>query len=46
VSKGTVEAHAEIINLGRTQAVVRIDVMNEGRICAMAQGTVTIRDPQ
>ena len=46
VSKGTVEAIATIINLGRTQAVVRIDVINEGRICAMAQGTVTIRDPQ
>ncbi len=46
VSKGTVEASAEIINLGRTQAVVRIDLTNEGRICAMAQGTVTIRDPK
>jgi uncharacterized protein (TIGR00369 family) len=46
VTKGSVEARAEIINLSRTQAVVRIDVTNEGRICAMAQGTVTIRDPR
>ncbi len=46
VSKGTLTARAEILNLGRTQAVVRIDVENEGRVCAMAQGTVTIRDPK
>jgi uncharacterized protein (TIGR00369 family) len=46
VTKGHVEATAEIINLSRTQAVVRIDVMNEGRLAAVAQGTVTIRDPR
>jgi 1,4-dihydroxy-2-naphthoyl-CoA hydrolase len=46
VSKGTLEATASIINLGRTQAVIRIDVMNEGRLAAVAQGTVTIRDPR
>jgi uncharacterized protein (TIGR00369 family) len=46
VTKGTLLARAEIQNLSRTQAVVRIDVENEGRICAMAQGTVTIRDPK
>ena len=46
VSKGEVEARAEIINLSRTQAVVRIDVTNEGRLAATAQGTVTIRDPR
>ena len=46
VSGGTLEARAEIINLTRSQAVVRIDVQNEGRICAVAQGTVTIRDPR
>ena len=46
VSKGELDATANIINLSRTQAVVRIDVMNEGRIAAIAQGTVTIRDPQ
>ncbi len=46
VTKGDVEARAEIINLSRTQAVVRIDVSNEGRLAAVAQGTVTIRDPR
>ena len=46
VTQGTVTARAEIINLSRTQAVVRIDLENEGRICAMAQGTCTIRDPR
>jgi len=46
VTKGVVEARAEIVNLGRTQAVVRIDVRNEDRLAATAQGTVTIRDPR
>ena len=46
VSKGAVEARAEIVNLSRTQAVVRIDLFNEGRTAAVAQGTVTIRDPR
>ncbi|MBV1906338.1 MAG: PaaI family thioesterase [Pseudomonadales bacterium] len=46
VSKGILEATASIVNLGRTQAVVRIDVMNEGRLAAVAQGTVTIVDPR
>jgi len=46
VSKGNVDAYAEITNLTRTQAVVRIDVVNEGRLAATAQGTVTIRDPR
>jgi uncharacterized protein (TIGR00369 family) len=46
VTRGIVEARAEIINLSRTQAVVRIDVRNEDRLAAVAQGTVTIRDPR
>jgi len=46
VTRGVVEATAEIVNLSRTQAVVRIDVTNEGRLAAIAQGTVTIRDPR
>ncbi|MEM8766190.1 MAG: PaaI family thioesterase [Pseudomonadota bacterium] len=46
VTTGAVEARAEIVNLSRTQAVVRIDVENEGRLAATAQGTVTIRDPR
>lgn len=46
VSKGELDATANIISLSRTQAVVRIDVINEGRLVAVAQGTVTIRDPK
>jgi len=46
VSKGQVEARAEILNLSRTQAVVQISLRNEGRLAATAQGTVTIRDPR
>ena len=40
------EHGAEIINLARTQAVIRIELENEGRVCALAQGTCTIRDPR
>ncbi len=46
VSQGTVTAKAQILNMTRSQAVVRIDLENEGRLCAMAQGTCTIRDPR
>ena len=46
VTQGKVVARAEIVNLTRTQAVIRIDVENDGRLAAMAQGTVTIRDPR
>ena len=46
VSKGTVDGYATIITMGRTQAVVRIEVVNENRLVASAQGTVTIMDPR
>lgn len=46
VSKGNVDAHAEIVNMTRTQAVVQIRLLNDGRLAALAQGTVTIRDPR
>jgi len=46
VAAGTITADATIVSLARTQAVVRIDVSNEGRLCGIAQGTVTIRDPK
>jgi len=46
VSGGMVTARAEIINRSRSQAVVRIDVHNDGRLCAIAQGTCTIMDPR
>ena len=46
VSKGVVTARAEIMRMTRTMAIVRIDIENEGRVCAMAQGTCTIQDPK
>lgn len=46
ITKGTVDAYAKIVNMTRTMAVIRIDVVNEGRLAAMAQGTCTIRDPK
>ncbi|SVE59903.1 uncharacterized protein METZ01_LOCUS512757 [marine metagenome] len=46
VSKGVVMARAEIMRMTRTMAIIRIDLENEGRICAMAQGTCTIQDPR
>lgn len=46
VSKGSVQARAEIVNMTRSQAVVQIELANEGRLAAVAQGTVTIRDPR
>jgi 1,4-dihydroxy-2-naphthoyl-CoA hydrolase len=46
VAEGVVSATAEIITMTRTQAVVRIEIENEGRVAALAQGTVTIRDPR
>lgn len=46
VSKGTLTADATVVSMGRSMAVVRIDVTNEGRLAGVAQGTVTIRDPR
>jgi uncharacterized protein (TIGR00369 family) len=46
VTKGKVSAEAEIVSLTRATAVVRIQVENEGRLAAIAQGTVLIRDPK
>ncbi len=46
VSKGQLGAEAQIVSMSRSQAVVRIDVTNQERLAAVAQGTVTIRDPR
>ncbi|MCP5182458.1 MAG: PaaI family thioesterase [Pseudomonadales bacterium] len=46
VSRGEVSGEAEILVMTRTMAVVRITMTNEGRVCAVAQGTCTIRDPR
>ena len=46
VREGAIRAEATIISLGRRLAVVRIDVTNADRLCAAAQGTVSIQDPK
>jgi len=46
VRTGTVRAEATIISMSRRTAVVRIDIENEGRAVAAAQGTVTIVPPR
>ena len=46
VSKGVCRANAEIIAMTKRLAVVRIEVENEGRIVAAAQGTCTIVAPK
>jgi uncharacterized protein (TIGR00369 family) len=46
VTMGTVSATAEIVSLTKATAVVQIRVENEGRLAAIAQGTVLIRDPR
>ncbi len=46
VTKGLLEAEAEILSLTRSTAVVQIRIENEGRTVCVAQGTVLIRDPK
>ena len=46
VTKGVLEAEAEILSLTRSTAVVQIRISNEGRGVCLAQGTVLIRDPK
>lgn len=46
VSSGVCRATATIMNMTRRTAVVRIDVENEGRLVAAAQGTCTVQPPR
>ena len=46
VTGGELAAIAEIVSLTRATAVVQIRVENDGRLAAIAQGTVLIRDPR
>ena len=46
VRSGVVRAEAEIIAMSKRTAVVRIDITNDDRLCAAAQGTVSIQDPR
>ena len=46
VSGGTCTATAEVISMSRTTAVVRIDIANDDRLVAAAQGTCLIMAPK
>jgi len=46
VTGGRCEATAEIVSMTRRLAVVRIEVHNDGRLVALAQGTCTIVAPK
>jgi 1,4-dihydroxy-2-naphthoyl-CoA hydrolase len=43
---GTMRATSTILTMSRRTAVVRIDVVNNGRLVGAAQGTVTIMPPR
>ena len=46
VTKGTCTATSEIVAMTKRMAVVRIEIENEGRLVALAQGTCTIVAPK
>jgi len=46
VTGGRLTAEATIVTMTRRSAVVRVDVTNDGRLVAAAQGTCTIVDPK
>jgi uncharacterized protein (TIGR00369 family) len=46
VTTGVCRAVSEIVALTRRMAVVRIEIANEGRLVALAQGTCTIVEPK
>jgi 1,4-dihydroxy-2-naphthoyl-CoA hydrolase len=46
VTTGRVTCTAEVCSMSRRLAVIRIEVVNEGRVVALAQGTSTIVAPK
>jgi uncharacterized protein (TIGR00369 family) len=46
VQSGVLEARAEVVASTRRTAVVRVEVLNEGRLAAAGQGTVMILEPR
>ena len=45
VKKGQLVAESTVVSLGRRSAVVRVEVVNEGRLVCTAQGTLLVSDP-
>lgn len=46
VTRGVCRAVSEIVAMTKRMAVVRIEITNEGRLVALAQGTCTIVEPK
>ncbi len=45
VRKGRLLGESVVLSMGRRSAVVRMEVVNEGRLVCTAQGTLLISDP-
>lgn len=46
IRTGVVRAEAEIVSMTKRTAVVRVDITNDGRAVAAAQGTVSVMSPK
>lgn len=46
VKAGRLIAESSVVSLTRSTAVVRVEVENEGRLAAVALGTLLVRDPK
>jgi uncharacterized protein (TIGR00369 family) len=46
VKSGTLRAESAVVALTRTTAVVRVEVVNDGRAACIAQGTLLVREPK
>jgi len=45
VKEGVLEAESSVLSMGRRSAVVRVEVVNNGRLVCTAQGTLLVSDP-
>jgi uncharacterized protein (TIGR00369 family) len=46
VKSGSLIAESSVVSMTRSTAVVRVEVENEGRLAAVALGTLLVRDPK
>ena len=45
VRKGTLVAESTVVQFGKRSAVIRVDVVNDGKLAAVAQGTLLVAEP-
>jgi uncharacterized protein (TIGR00369 family) len=45
VKSGRLEAESQVLSFGKRAAVVRVEVVNDGRLCCTAQGTLIVSTP-